>query len=342
VGVLRLIETEKAVGHVLCHDLTRIVPGESKGAAFRKGHIVKKEDIPLLLSMGKDHLYVWEKREGILHEDEGAERLRKICQNTGMRATEPKEGKIELLAEKSGLFRVDVERLDQINELDELMIATIHTNTLVHEGDKLAGMRVIPLVIPEEKLDQAERIAGVKPILELLPLVRKTAAIVATGTEVRLGRIPDAFTPILTDKLARYGISVCFQTTVSDDLESIVQQITRARASGADMIFCTGGMSVDPDDRTPGAIRASGAQIVTYGVPVLPGAMFLLGYFDDGVPVMGLPGCVMYAKGTILELILPRIAANVPIKKADLAHMGHGGLCLGCPVCTFPICPFGR
>lgn len=339
---MKLIETRNAVGHVLCHDLTRIVPGETKDAAFRKGHVVAEEDIPVLLSMGKDHLYVWEKTEGVLHENEAAERLRAICQNEHMSPTPVKEGKIELRADIDGLFRVDVARLNAVNSLDDIMIATIHTNSLVHRGDKLAGTRVIPLVIDEARLAQAERIAGDKPLLELRPLQRRTAAIVATGTEVHLGRIQDTFTPILTEKLSHYGIEVIFKTTSPDDMEQIVAAIARARASGAELVLCTGGMSVDPDDLTPGAIRAAGADIVSYGAPVLPGAMFLLGYFDDGTPVMGLPGCVMYAKGTVMELILPRVAANVPVTKADLAVMGHGGLCLGCPECHYPICPFGK
>ena len=339
---MKLIETKDAVGHVLCHDLTRIVPGVTKDAAFRKGHIVTPEDIPVLLSMGKDHLYVWEKTEGVLHEDEAAERLRAICQNEGMTASPVKEGKIELKAAQTGLFRVDVARLNAINALDEIMIATIHTNSLVQPGDKLAGTRVIPLVVEESKVAEAERLAGDKPLLELIPLQRKTAAVIATGTEVHLGRIQDTFTPILEKKLSHYGISVPFKTTCPDDITQVVSAIGAARAAGVDLILCTGGMSVDPDDLTPGAIRASGARIVSYGAPVLPGAMFLLGYFEDGTPIMGLPGCVMYAKGTVMELILPRVAANVPVTKADLAAMGHGGLCLGCPECRYPVCPFGK
>lgn len=339
---MKLIETTKAEGHVLCHDLTRIVPGESKDAAFRKGHVVTREDIPVLLSMGKDHLYVWEKTPGVLHEDEAAQRLRAICQNDHMSPTPVKEGKIELKAEIDGLFRVDVERLAAVNSLDEIMIATIHTNSLVHKGDKLAGTRVIPLVIDEARLEEAERVAGDRPLLELLPLRRHTAAIIATGTEVHLGRIQDTFTPILTQKLSHYGIEVISKTTCADDMDMIVGAIAAARATGADLILCTGGMSVDPDDLTPGAIKASGARIVSYGAPVLPGAMFLLGYFEDGTPVMGLPGCVMYAKGTVMELILPRVAADVPVTRKDLAVMGHGGLCLGCPECHYPICPFGK
>ncbi len=339
---MKLIRTEDAVGHVLCHDLTRIVPGVTKDAAFRKGHIVTGEDIPLLLSMGKEHLYVWEKTPGMLHENEAADRLAALCENEHMSRTPVKEGKIELRAEIDGLFLVDVERLFAVNCQDQLMIATRHTNTLVRKGDKLAGTRIIPLVIEEEKLAAAERAAGKAPLLELLPLKRTTAAIIATGSEVHLGRIQDAFTPILTQKLAQVGVEVLFQTTAPDDREEILKAIAAARASGAEMILCTGGMSVDPDDQTPGAIRASGAEVVSYGAPVLPGAMFLLGYYGDGTPIMGLPGCVMYAKATVFEVLLPRILADQPVTRRDLAALGHGGLCLGCEVCHYPICPFGK
>ena len=339
---MKLIATRDAVGHVLCHDLTRIVPGEFKGAQFRKGHVVTEEDIPMLLSMGKEHLYVWEMTPGMVHENDAAERLAALCRNENMSASEVKEGKIELKAQIDGLFRVDVERLNAINMLDEIMIATRHTNFPVHPGDKLCGTRVIPLIIQDEKLRQAEEIAGDTPILELLPYKLKTAGVITTGSEVASGRIADTFTPILEKKLLAYGITMTEHLTVDDGLEHVAQAIAQMREKPVDMILCTGGMSVDPDDNTPGAIAQSGAKIVTYGAPVLPGAMFLMGYYDDGQPVMGLPGCVMYAKATIFDLILPRVAAGVPVTKREIASLGCGGLCLGCAECRYPICPFGK
>ena len=339
---MKLIETKDAVGHVLCHDLTRIVPGEFKGAQFRKGHIVTQEDIPVLLSMGKEHLYVWEMVPGMLHENDAAERLCRICKNEHMTRGEVKEGKIELKADCDGLFRVNVEKLDAINMIDELMIATRHSNTPVHAGDKLCGTRVIPLIIREEKLDEADRVAGDTPILELLPYRRQAAAVITTGSEVASGRIRDTFTPILEKKLAAYGISMTEHLTVGDGLNDVTQAIAAMREKKTDLILCTGGMSVDPDDNTPGAIKRSGANIISYGAPVLPGAMFLLGYFEDGQPILGLPGCVMYAKATVFDLLLPRIAAGVPVTRQEIARMGNGGLCLGCGECRYPICPFGK
>ena len=339
---MKRIKTTDAVGHVLCHDLTQIIPGEFKGARFRKGHVVTEEDIPVLLSMGKENLYVWEMQPGIVHENDAAERLCALCISDGMDRSEVKEGKIELTAARAGLFTVDSKRLRAVNAIDELMIATRHGNTPVQPGDKLCGTRVIPLVIEEEKLVQAEKAVGAEPLLRILPYKLRTCAIITTGSEVYSGRIEDKFTPVLIKKLAAYGIEVTKHTTVDDGMDRIEEAIRAARAEKPDLILCTGGMSVDPDDNTPGAIKKSGANIVTYGAPVLPGAMLLLGYYDDGTPVLGLPGCVMYAKATVFDLVLPRIAAGVRLCKEDFVQMGEGGLCLGCTPCHYPACPFGK
>ena len=339
---MKLIKTEEAVGHVLCHDLTQIIKDQYKDARFRKGHVVTEEDIPVLLSMGKEHLYVWEMTPGMLHENDGAERLYALCANDHMDRSEVKEGKIELKAACDGLFRVNSEKLIAVNTIEDLMIATRKGGTAVRKGDKLAGMRVIPLIIPEEKLRAAEQAAGDAPLLELKPWVRKTAAIVATGSEVKKGLIQDTFTPVVKEKLAACGIETISIAYSGDGVENVANAVTEARKTGADAILCTGGMSVDPDDNTPGGIKASGAKIVTYGAPVLPGAMFLLGYYDDGTPVMGLPGCVMYAGATIFDLILPFVAADVPVTRQQIVALGEGGLCLGCKPCHWPLCPFGK
>ena len=339
---MKLIKTEDAVGHVLCHDMTQIIKDQYKDARFRKGHVVTEEDIPVLLSMGKEHLYVWEMTPGMVHENDAAERMAALCGKVNMNWSEVKEGKIELTAACDGLFRVNSEKLIAVNSVEDVMIATRKGNTAVRKGDKLAGTRVIPLIIPEEKLQAAEAAAGDTPLLELLPYTKKTAAIIATGGEVKKGLIQDTFTPVVKDKLAAYGIETLAVTYSGDGVENVADAIAEARKTGADIILCTGGMSVDPDDNTPGGIKASGARIVTYGAPVLPGAIFLLGYYEDGTVVMGLPGCVMYAGATIFDLALPRIAAGMEMTRADFAAMGEGGLCLGCRPCHWPICPFGK
>ena len=339
---MKLIKTEEAVGHVLCHDLTQIIKDSYKDARFRKGHVVTEEDIPVLLSMGKEHLYVWEMTPGMVHENDAAERLLALCGTEHMQRTQVKEGKIELRADCDGLFCVDSERLLAVNDTEDVMIATRKGGTAVRKGDKLAGMRVIPLIIEEEKLEKAEKAAGSEPLLRLLPYRLKTAAIVTTGSEVKTGRIKDTFTPVVVEKLRAYGIETVGQINSGDGVEQVAAAIEQMRAQKPDMIVCTGGMSVDPDDNTPGAIRASGAEVVTYGAPVLPGAMLLVGYFADGTPIVGLPGCVMYAAATVLDLVLPRLAAGVRLHRQDFTEMGEGGLCLGCKPCRYPVCPFGK
>lgn len=339
---MKLIDTTNAVGHVLCHDLTQIIKGEKKGVIFKKGHIVTKEDIPVLLSIGKDHLYIWEKAEGMVHENDAAVILYNICKNTYMSSSDIKEGKIDVFADEDGIFKVDVERLKEINLLGEIMIATRHGNFPVKKGDKLAGTRIIPLVIEEKKLDEAKVIAKNKPLLELIPFKKKKVGIVTTGNEVFYGRIQDAFGPVIKEKLAEYDVEVLGQTIMNDDPNRITEAIKAFLNQGADLIICTGGMSVDPDDTTPTAIKNIGADLITYGVPVLPGAMFLLSYYQGDIPIIGLPGCVMYTKRTIFDLVLPRLIADDKISMEQLASLGHGGLCLSCSECTFPNCGFGK
>ena len=339
---MKLVRTEDAVGHVICHDITQIIRGVTKDAVFRKGHIVTEEDIPVLLSVGKENLYVWEKEEGMLHENEAAEILLQLCKNDHMHATEVKEGKIELAADCDGVLKVDTERLRRINSLGEMMIATRHGNFPVKKGDRLAGMRVIPLVISEEKMEQAKEAAGNRPLLEILPYRPMHAGIVTTGSEVYHHRIEDTFTPVVEEKLREYGVETGGHRICSDDHAMITQAIEALLQEGCDMILCTGGMSVDPDDRTPLAIRNTGAHIVSYGAPVLPGAMFLLAYYRETIPIIGLPGCVMYSRRTIFDLVLPRLVSGEILTADDFSALGEGGFCLSCPVCIFPNCGFGK
>lgn len=341
---MKLIKTEDAVGSVLCHDLTQIIKGVTKDAVFRKGHIVQPEDIPVLLSIGKEHLYVWEADENMLHENDAARILCAICKNANMNESEVKEGKIELSATCEGLFKVDSKRLQLVNSFGQMMIATRHGNTPVKKGDKLAGTRIIPLVIEKEKMYSIQELCGEEPILKLLPYKLKKAAVIATGSEIFTGRIKDTFTPVIEEKLAEYGVEVVFKQVLGDDPEAVTAAIKSAiEEKGAELVCCTGGMSVDPDDRTPLAIKNTGAQIISYGAPVLPGAMFLLAYYGvNKVPLMGLPGCVMYSKRTIFDLVLPRVIACDYVTAEELAQLGEGGLCLNCPVCTYPACGFGK
>jgi molybdopterin biosynthesis enzyme len=339
---MKMLKVEEAVGHVLCHDITRIVKGEMKAAQFRKGHIIQEADIPMLLSMGKEQIYIWEKPEGFLHEDEAAEALAAICRGNSINRKGPSEGKIELFAQTDGLFHYDPNILNSINEIEGIIAAARHNNSAVKAGDKLAAVKAVPLVIEEEKLRQAKTIAGEAPLMDVLPYRLRSAIIITTGSEIAKGIIKDTFTPVLKEKLSAYGINMSKHITVSDGTEIVAAAIAKARMEKPDLIFCSGGMSVDPDDNTPAAIKQSGASFVTYGAPVFPGAMFLLAYFDDGVPIMGLPGCVMFTAATVFDMILPRIAAGQRLERQDFTRMSTGGLCLSCPVCHYPICPFGK
>lgn len=338
---MRLIKTEEAEGCVLCHDITQIIPGVTKDAVFRKGHIVRKEDIPVLLSVGKEHLYVWENQAGMLHENDAAEILRQVCQGDYMDPSEVKEGKIELTASCDGLLKIDKKKLNRVNAMGQIVIASRHGNFPVKKGDKIAGMRVVPLVIEEEKMNQVTQICGNKPIFQILPFKKMKAGIVTTGSEVYYGRIQDKFTPVVIDKLEEYGIEVLGNTICNDDSKMVTGAIQDWLEQGVEMVLCTGGMSVDPDDRTPLSIRMSSDEVITYGAPVLPGAMFMLAYAGE-IPIMGLPGCVMYSKRTIFDLMLPRLAAGERLKEEDFTVLGEGGLCLSCPQCTFPNCGFGK
>ena len=341
---MKLIRTEDAVGSVLCHDLTQIIKGVTKDAVFRKGHIVQPEDIPVLLSIGKEHIYVWEADESMLHENDAARILVDLCKSEGMSESAVKEGKIELAAAVDGLFKVDSKRLQLVNSFGQMMIATRHGNTPVHKGDKLCGTRIIPLVIEKVKMQRVQELCGAEPLLKLLPYQIKRAAVLATGSEVFHGRIKDTFTPVIEAKLAEFGVEVIHKEILDDAPEQITAAIKKAiEEKGAELVLCTGGMSVDPDDQTPLAIKNTGARIVSYGAPVLPGAMFLLAYYSEAqVPVLGLPGCVMYAKRTIFDLALPRVLARDIITVEELAALGEGGLCLNCDVCTYPACGFGK
>ncbi len=339
---MKLMKTEEAVGQILCHDITQIIRGVTKDAVFRKGHVIKEEDISVLLSVGKDHIYIWENHENMLHENDAAQILYDICKNEHMHPSEVKEGKIEVIADCDGLLKIDRELLKGINSLGEMMIASRHGDFPVKKGDKIAGTRIIPLVIEKEKMEAAKRLAAGKTIFEIKPFLKKKVGIVTTGNEVFHGRIKDTFTPVIIDKISEYDAEVIGHEFSDDNHENIVSAIRKLLDYGADMIICTGGMSVDPDDRTPAAIRTVAGEVVTYGAPVLPGAMFALAYYNSEIPIMGLPGCVMYAKRTIFDLVHPRVMAGEVLTAEDFYILGEGGLCLSCPVCTFPNCGFGK
>lgn len=336
------IPVEQAQGMVLCHDITRIVPGDGKGPAFRKGHVITPEDIQVLLRLGKEHIYVWDLAEGLVHEDDAAERIAVAIAGQGVTLTQPCEGRINLLADRSGLLKIDVEALRRVNSIDEVTVATISGDVAVSSGQMLAGTRVVPLVVARERLEQVEAVtAQTGPIVTVRPFRPLKVGVVTTGSEVYHGRIDDTFGPVLRRKFIDLGCTIIRQVIVPDDQDMAVRAIGQLLADGADMIAVTGGMSVDPDDISPSSIRAAGGEVVTYGSPTFPGAMFMLAYIGD-VPVVGLPGCVMYHKATVFDLTVPRLVAGEKLCKADIVSLGHGGLCVMCPECRYPLCGFGK
>lgn len=338
---MKEVEVRQAVGTVLAHDLTQIIPGEYKGPKFKKGHVITEEDVPLLLSMGKKHLFVLEKDDTDVHEDEAAYRIASRAAGSGIELTKPSEGKIELIASVDGLLKIDRDRLFELVSQDEIMFAAIHDNIVVRKGEKLAGTRIIPLFVAEEILKKAEDILAGEPIIRIVPLKEMKVGVVTTGSEVYSGIIEDAFGPVLVRKFGALGSKVEKQLFADDDEDMIADCIKQLIDEGMDIIGITGGMSVDPDDRTPSGIRKAGGSVVSYGAPVLPGAMFMLSYIGD-VPVVGLPGCVMYSRTSIFDLIVPRLLAGEKITKQDINKLAVGGLCLNCETCTYPVCGFGK
>lgn len=320
---LKTIKTEDAVGHILCHDITKIVPGEYKGRIFKKGHIVREEDVPVLLSVGKDILYVWENVEGYVHENDAAERLKNVIIGDNLEFGEIKEGKISLIASETGTLRIDEEALYNINMIDEIIVATKPNYQFVKKGDVVAGTRVIPLLIDEKKLIEAEKHAG--KLLTVKPLVRKTVAMVTTGNEVFYGRIKDKFREVMEPKLEYYGCEFVGQTIVPDELDKVTEAIDRYLKEGVDLIICTGGMSVDPSDITPSAIMATGSEIITYGMPVLSGSMTLIAYNND-TPIIGLPAGILFSEKNTVNVILHRLLCNDKITREEVARYGVGGL----------------
>lgn len=331
------------MGLVLCHDITEIVPGERKGVAFKRGHVIRAEDIEHLLRLGKENIFVWsDQPEGLVHEDDAARRIARAICGANISFGSPSEGRINLKADRQGLFVLNVDLLEALNDIPDVSIAAIHTLREVKSGQELAGTRVIPLCVAEESLLSVEGLCRERgPLMQVLPLAPYKVGVVTTGSEVFHGRVKDAFTPVLKEKFKAWGSEISFHAIVPDQPETTVKAINEALAQGCGLIAVTGGMSVDPDDKTPAAIGQICGQVVIYGTPVLPGAMFMLGYKGE-VPIMGLPGCVMYKRASIFDLVLPRILAGQRLTRRDFTRLGHGGYCEQCADCHFPNCSFGR
>lgn len=339
---MKAVPVRDAVGMVLGHDVTEIIPDVFKGRAFRKGHVIQESDIEKLLNIGKENIFAFTMEEGIIHENEAAERISQAAAGPGIMLSEPSEGKVNLLAEYPGLLKVNVNALYRINSIEEIVFSTLHTNQKITTKKPVAGTRIIPLTTREGNIEQVETVCSENyPIVEIKPFKSFKVGMITTGSEIYNGRIEDKFGPILHVKFADLGSRVIRQEFVSDDVTMTVNAIHKLIDDGAELIAVTGGMSVDPDDQTPASIKAAGADVVTYGSPIFPGAMFMLAYIND-VPVLGLPGCVMYYNASIFDLTVPRILAGERVSKEDIIAMGHGGFCANCSPCRYPVCGFGK
>jgi molybdenum cofactor synthesis domain-containing protein len=323
--MLKVIPVEEAVGLPLAHDITEIVPGKHKGPAFRRGHVIRPEDVSKLLDVGKAHIYVMQLEKNELHEEDAAKRLARAAAGPNIRLTEPVEGKVSLIAEIAGLLKIDEVRLIEFNALGDLMLATLAGDHYVKKGEVIAGTRTIPVVVTEELVKKAEAICREKPIVTIVPIPARRVHLIVTGSEVYTGRIKDGFEPVVRRKLAEMGTELESAKLAPDDPDVIARDIKEAHRAGADLILVSGGMSVDPDDLTPEGIRRSGAAVECHGFPVLPGSMFLMAYLDQ-TPVLGLSGCVMHDAFTAFDVLLPRLLAGERISRSDIVSMGHGGL----------------
>ncbi|MBR5109717.1 MAG: molybdopterin-binding protein [Clostridia bacterium] len=334
------IRVQDAVGMTLCHDLTEMRDG-FKGPAFRRGHVIREEDIPHMLDIGKQTVFVWEENAGEIHEEDAARRMAAMAPVKGAHYTEPSEGKVLLIADSEGMLRVDTLLLEEINSIGDLTVSTLPDHYPVKPGMRLASMRIVPLVTKEEQIIRAEALCAGRKLLDLLPYAPRKAGIIITGSEIYHGRIKDKFEAVARAKLAKYPGTVLGAVACDDDVNMLVRAAEDFLAQGADFLIFSGGMSVDPDDVTPAAIRRLGCGVVSHGVPSQPGNMTLAAYLDD-IPVLGVPGAAVSLPTTIFDVLLPQIYAGLKFTKQDLVRLGDGGLCQLCQACRFPNCTFGR
>lgn len=337
---MKKIPVEQAVGMTLCHDITKMVDG-FKGAAFRRGHVIREEDIEELLNIGKKTVFVWEENAGEIHEEDCALRMAAMAPVQGAHYTAPSEGKVLLMADTRGMLRVDTELLREINSIGDITISTLPDHYPVESGARLASMRIVPLVTKEEQIIAAERLCAQRKLLDLRPYAHQKIGVIITGSEVYSGRIKDKFEPVVRRKMESYPAEILGVTICDDDLDMIINSAKAYLAKGADFLIFTGGMSVDPDDLTPTAIRRLGAQVVSHGVPSQPGNMTLVAYLSD-VAILGVPGAAISLPTTIFDVLLPQIFTGDKLTKDDLIRLGDGGLCQMCRACHFPNCTFGR
>ncbi len=337
---MKKIKVEEAVGMTLCHDITAMRDG-FKGALYKRGHVITEEDIPQLLDIGKKTIFVWEENAGEIHEEDAALRMAAMAPVELAHYTGPSEGKMQLMADQRGMFRVNVELQREINSIGDITITSLPDHYPVEAGARIASMRIVPLVTQEEQIIQAEKLCEGKKLFDLRPYQQRKVGIIITGSELYNGRIKDKFEPVARKKLEPYPADILGVTICDDELDMLDNAAKAFLEQGADLLIFSGGMSVDPDDLTPTAIRTLGADVITHGVPSQPGNMTLVAYLDD-VAILGVPGAAISSPTTMFDVLLPQVFTGDKLTKADLIKLGDGGLCQQCKPCHFPNCTFGR
>jgi molybdenum cofactor synthesis domain-containing protein len=340
--LLKKVKTEDAVGLVIGHDMTKTVPGVYDGPRFRRGDVIKKEDISELLSMGKEHIYIIENEEDQVHEEEAAIRIAKAISGRNLTATAPRQGRVNLKATVDGIIKINKPLLYEIHEIEDIIIATRHNNMTCKAGEIVAGTKIIPLFTSEDNLKKLEELCKNKgKVVDVLPFLSKKVGMIITGNEIFKGITEDKFAAVMRKKIEKLGSAVISEVIVPDDEDIIAKAVLDMKAKGCDFIITCGGLSVDPDDVTTEGVEKSGAKIISYGVPVMPGAMVLVAELGD-IPILGAPGAVIFKKTTIIDVLMPRMLAGDRITRADIIELAHGGMCLDCEECVFPVCPFAK
>ena len=337
---MKKINVEDAIGMAICHDITEMRDG-FKGARFKRGHVIQEEDIPKFLDLGKRTVFVWEENAGEIHEEDCALRMAEMTKLPNVSFQGPAEGKMLMIAEERGLFRVHTDLQKEINSIGDITISSLPDHYPVEKGARLASMRIVPLVTKEEQIIKAEELCKEQKLFELYPYKNRKIGVIITGSEVYTGRIKDKFEPVIRAKMQHFPSEILGVTICDDNLDMIVEAGQKYLNMGADFLIFTGGMSVDPDDLTPTAIRQLGANIISHGVPAQPGNMTLVAYLND-IAILGVPGAAISLPTTMLDVFLPQIFAGIKFTKQDLINLGDGGLCQLCKNCHWPNCTFGR
>ncbi len=336
---MKKVRVEDALGMILAHDITEVIPQKKKDVAFSRGKVIEQGDIERLLDLGKRNLFVFDDEVTGVHEEDGGRRIAKAVADECMELLPPKEGKVNIVSKVDGLFYVDEKHLYEMNRVKDILLSTLPNRHPVKRGDVVAAAKTIPLYIDEDNLKKAEEVAK-KQIISIRPFRTFKVGLVITGSEVYTGRIKDG-SEVVENKIKGYGLEVMGKIIVPDSIPEIRDAIVTLIRDGAEVVITTAGLSVDPDDVTKEGIEATGARVVFYGTPVFPGAMFLMAKLKDKY-VLGAPACVYYNNNTVLDMVLPRLMAGEPVRKRDIAKLSYGGLCLHCDVCHYPRCFFGK